>query len=108
MSTWFPHSGALPIPGVNEALPFVIIVIVKFVRGRTLPEHGAVVAGQLPFVPRPNRVALRGGIAVIAPSVGRITLNFVWQDAIINSLVGAILTLSLVVLTGFLGQISLM
>jgi len=107
--SWWPRSGdGTPIPGIREALPFVLIVVAMFLRGRSLPVRGAVGSGRLPFVPLPTRVL--PGLSVVTALVGAalVTLDFGWRGAITNSLTAAVLVLSLVVLTGFLGQISLM
>jgi branched-chain amino acid transport system permease protein len=90
--SWFPSSGGLPIPGVREALPFVVIVIFMFLRGRALPQRGAVVAGRLPSAPRLTAVPWRAGIGVVLAAIGLLTPDYEWREAIINSTVGAVLT----------------
>ncbi|MBW8801005.1 MAG: ABC transporter permease, partial [Streptomyces sp.] len=105
--SWWPKSGGTPIPGVGEALPFVVIALVMVVRGRSLPTRGAVDAGRLPFVPRPIHLARGTAIWGVACAVALLTLDFGWRGAIINSLTGTLLVLSFVVITGWVGQISL-
>jgi branched-chain amino acid transport system permease protein len=46
-------------------------------------------------------------VATVACLIGLFTLAFDWRQAIINTLVGALVMMSLVALTGFVGQISL-
>ncbi len=104
---WFPHAGSGPIPGVKEALPFLLIVLVLFLRGDRLPTRGTIAVGRLPFSPRPANVAVRAVIAGGLCLLGLLTLSSQWRTAITITLVGTIVCLSLVVLTGFLGQISL-
>lgn len=104
---WFPHSGNGPLPGVKEALPFLLIVLALFLRGNRLPSRGAIEGGRLPFSPRPTHVAWRAVIAGGLALVGLLTLGSQWRTAITITLVGTVICLSLVLLTGFLGQISL-
>lgn len=108
---WFPKAaGGAPIPGVKDFLPFVVIVLVLFLRGRGLPERGAISGGRLPFAPTPTRTSL----TIVAPAAMLATVVFTlfvatptWRLAVTNTLVGIVISLSFVVLTGFVGQISL-
>lgn len=104
--TWFP-SGILPPAGLVQALPFFVILLTMVLRGKSLPVRGAVVMGRLPFATRPRRLGLftvLGSAATLALLFG---LSYSWRQATINTLVGAVIALSLVVLVGFVGQISL-
>ena len=89
-----------------------MIVVVLFVRGKTLPVRGTVEEKRLPLSPRPVRVwqhAVIWSLVVIAAA-------FTFQDsgprtvfalALTTSLVAMIIMLSMVVITGYVGQISL-
>jgi branched-chain amino acid transport system permease protein len=105
--SWFPTSGGLPLPGIAGGLPFVIIAVVMFVRGTSLPVRGAVVPPRPPFAPRPDRVLLRASIPTALAVIGLLTLSPDWRQALIFSIIGAVVCLSLVVITGYLGQTSL-
>jgi branched-chain amino acid transport system permease protein len=104
---WFPHSGGGPLPGVKESLPLLVIVVALFLRGRSLPSRGTIGAGRLPFSPRPTGVPTKAGAAVAVCFAGLLFLGPDWRLGITNTLIGVIICLSLVVLTGFVGQISL-
>ena len=104
---WFPHAGTGPIPGVKEAIPFLLIVVALYLRGQRLPTRGALGTERLPLAPRPDHVAARATIAGALCLVGLLTLGSQWRTAIAVTLVGTVVCLSLVILTGFLGQISL-
>jgi branched-chain amino acid transport system permease protein len=104
---WFPQTSQGPLPGVVEALPLVVIVVALFLRGRALPERGTIGSGRLPFAPRPNHLAVRTVVPAAVCVLALFTLSSSWRLAISNSLVGMVICLSLVVLTGFVGQISL-
>lgn len=92
--------------GIGDALPFIVIILVLVVRGRALPLRSHVLerlprlgGGQLP----------RWFIAVpIALGVLSMTVfNWEWNLAFLNTYAAAIILLSVVVLTGMAGQISL-
>jgi branched-chain amino acid transport system permease protein len=106
---WFPQAGSGPLPGVRESVPFVVIVIALVARGHTLPTRGAASPVRLPEVPRPGRAGAGAGVAIAAGccAAGLLLLGPVWRLAIINTSIGALVCLSFVVLTGFVGQISL-
>ena len=103
---WFPTSDGTPIPGVQELLAFVIIIVAMFLRGARLPSRGELVEQRLPAVPRPQRLlAVAMPLAAIC-AVALIILPFDFRQALVVSLIGALMALSLVVLTGFVGQVS--
>ena len=99
--------------GVSQAIPLIVIILVLVIRGKSLPIRGAVEERRLPLAPMPKRMYEH---ALIWTTV--VTLfAFVFENAgdrtrfansIQTGLVFAIVMLSLVVLTGYVGQISLM
>ena len=104
--SWFP-GGWLPAAGLAKAIPFVVIVVVMVVRGRSLPERGALAGARLPAAPvlaRPVRQLLVPATFVL---VLLLTASFGLRQALINSLVAGVVCLSLVIVTGYVGQISL-
>lgn len=104
--TWFPK-GVLPTAGLTQALPFFVIVVAMFVRGKSLPVRGAVSTGKMPFAAAPKNV---WKLTVVASGVVIALLfgwNYDWRQSTINTLVATVIALSLVVLVGFVGQISL-
>ena len=108
--TWFPHAASQPFPGVSLLIPLVVIVAVLFLRGNPLPERGAVRVGRLPLAPTPPTWALRYGgpaLAFLAAIAGLFWFSPAFRGALANSLIGIVVCLSIVVLTGFVGQISL-
>ena len=108
--SWFPYAASQPFPGVSLLVPLVVIVAVLFLRGNPLPERGAVRLGRLPYSPTPPSWALRYGgpaLAALAAIAGMFWLTPVFRGALANSLIGVVICLSIVVLTGFVGQISL-
>jgi branched-chain amino acid transport system permease protein len=105
--SWFPQSGGVAIPGTTDLLAFLIIIGVLFWRGARIPGRGEVVERRLPEAPRPQhlwRSALifGGGAAILL-----VVFPFDFRNALINTLIGILMALSLVVITGFVGQISI-
>jgi len=104
--TWFPK-GVLPTAGLTQALPFFVIVVAMFLRGKSLPVRGAVSTGKMPFAAAPKNViplTIGASVVVLALLFG---WNYDWRQSTINTLVAIVIALSLVVLVGFVGQISL-
>jgi ABC-type branched-subunit amino acid transport system ATPase component/ABC-type branched-subunit amino acid transport system permease subunit len=95
------------ITGASDALPFVLIVIVMVVRGSSLPLRGYVF-DRVPEVgigrvdPRPVALAFASGVVVIS-----LVSSANWLSAITATFATAIVLLSLVVLLGYAGQLSL-
>ena len=104
--SWFPTTAGAPIPGVPDLLTLIIIIAAMYLRGARLPGRGQLVERGLPEVPRPKRL---GSIAVplaMACAVALIVLPYDFRQALVNSEIGVVMALSLIVITGFVGQIS--
>lgn len=110
---WFPEWGQ---SGIREAVPLIIIVIVLFTRGKSLPVRGNIEEKRLPLAPYPQRVGKY--VAVFVPlgfifaaglpgDWGWAGLTGPWGFAFTTSLVAGMLGLSMVLLSGYVGQISL-
>ena len=104
--SWFPQSGGVSLPGVTDLLAFLIIVVVLFWRGSRMPGRGEIVERSLPEAPRPQHLVRTGLICALVGAVLLIVFPFDFREALINTLIGALMALSLVVVTGFVGQIS--
>ena len=104
------HGSLSWLPQVNwqAGLPFLIIIATMAIRGER-SRHGArsatATSPRRPAPPRPRR----GSSAGRPPRSSRLlTLDSTWRGAIIVSTTTAVIALSVVVLTGYVGQISLM
>jgi len=98
--------------GIVDSVPLLVIVAVLFFRGRSLPTRGAVEERRLPLSPQPQRVWQHALVwTTIATLVAFMVENSgsrtVVGGAIQQALVFGIIMLSMVVLTGYVGQISL-
>jgi ABC-type branched-subunit amino acid transport system ATPase component/ABC-type branched-subunit amino acid transport system permease subunit len=99
--TWLPASG-LP-----ELVPLVLVLLVLVVRARPLPSRGAVVIRTLGRAPRPHNLLLAAAVPTVLAVVGLLVLQDRWRAGLITSLIFAVIGLSLVVVTGYAGQVSL-
>ncbi|MET0902699.1 MAG: ABC transporter permease [Acidimicrobiales bacterium] len=98
---WFPQRG------MAEVLPFAVIAVVMLVRGNRLPTRGESTEGRLPRAPLGRRPLLPLVFFVPVASALLLATSAGWRAAVIQSVVTSCVLLSLVVLTGFLGQVSL-
>ena len=107
---WFPKSGGVPLPGGERFIPLLVIGMVLYLSGKNLPTRGSISAGRLPFSPTPPKWAIRYGgpaLALVTAVLGLFFFTPPFRLALSNTLIGVIICLSLVVLTGYVGQISL-
>jgi branched-chain amino acid transport system permease protein len=105
--SWFPtDKGGAPLRGLPELFVFLVIVLALFLRGASLPGRGELLERRLPAVPRPERLLRPTGIAAVVGVVCLIGFPYDFRQALINSLLGVVICLSLVVIVGFVGQIS--
>jgi sulfate-transporting ATPase len=95
------------ISGLNRMPAFLVIIIVVVVGGRGLPLRSHV-AERLPRLGS-GQISIRGLLvsAAIALAVLFWVMNDAWAQATYISLATAVMILSIVVLTGYAGQISL-
>jgi branched-subunit amino acid ABC-type transport system permease component len=105
--SWFPTDHGVAMPGVQPLLVFVLMVIAMFVRGTNLPSRGELVEHRMPLAPRAHRLGRTSLVATAAAVVALIVLPYDFRQALITSLLATIMCLSLVVITGFVGQISI-
>ena len=105
--SWFPETNHIPLPGVANLTYFLIIVVVLLMRGKSLPTRGMLVEARLPAAPAARRILLPAGVATAACAIAILFVPFNVRGALIDTLIGALVCLSLVVITGFAGQVSL-
>jgi branched-chain amino acid transport system permease protein len=104
---WFPTVQGSPLPGVQESVPVVIILVVMAFQRRGLGGRGSLGTVRLPFAPAPRHVLPKLGVGTVIGIVGFLVLSSDWRLAEINTIVGISICLSFVILTGFVGQVSL-
>jgi ABC-type branched-subunit amino acid transport system ATPase component/branched-subunit amino acid ABC-type transport system permease component len=102
--SWWPTSFRT---GLSDAVPFIVLIIVLFVLGKSLPTRGALRADPLPEVIIP-RNRLRVIIPLVAIGlVAILATSGSYRYGVITSMMFTVATLSIVLLTGMIGQISL-
>ena len=93
--------------GLDQVVPFIVIMLILFVLGKRLPARGSLQSVRLPDVAlprfRPVPIAVMLAIAVTLILV----LDDTYRFGFTTSLIISLLALSYVVITGYLGQISL-
>ena len=93
--------------GAGQLIPLVLVLVVLAFRGQTMPSRGTLVQVTLGRAPRPH---WRIGTAIVGTGVGIAAIYlFTGNDraALYSSMITGVITLSLVVVTGYTGQISL-
>lgn len=93
-------------PGVGQAVPFVLIVVWLVVRGQALPLRDFVLQ-RLPSIGN-GRVHVPGIVVAVAGVLVLLSVsNLQWVAAITTTMLTAIVLLSVLVITGYTGQLSL-
>jgi sulfate-transporting ATPase len=90
----------------TTAIPFLVIISLLIARGRPLPLRGHL-TDRLPSIGRANLSPLPVAVLAVAAFVSIQVFTPAWTTALTTSLLVGLLALSLVVVTGYGGQISL-
>ncbi|WP_405720418.1 branched-chain amino acid ABC transporter permease/ATP-binding protein [Streptomyces sp. NBC_01537] len=94
------------VTGLAASVPFLVIALVLVARGQALPLRGTFLE-RLPALGtgrvRPVLLAVVVAIALLLTAVS----SPLWADAITNTMVLSLIILSVVVVTGYAGQVSL-
>ena len=102
--SWWPDWATV---GVAQSVPLVVIVVVLFALGHRLPTRGSIRIDRLPPVRIPQ---LRAGPVALLTGAGALAVvltDGTYRFGVITSMIAAVIALSLVVLVGLVGQISL-
>jgi ABC-type branched-subunit amino acid transport system permease subunit len=100
-------SSWLPEIGLQQGIPFLIVVVALVLLGRRLPDRAEVAVARLPPAPEPARTLVITIAIAVVGMVGLLALDSTYRAGIIVSAIATIVALSVVVLTGLVGQISL-
>jgi ABC-type branched-subunit amino acid transport system ATPase component/branched-subunit amino acid ABC-type transport system permease component len=99
--SWWPDSGT------GELVPLLIVLVVLVIRGRPLPSRGALAEQTIGHVPRPNSVRPPIVIGATVGLAALLVLDNSHRGAVITGLIFGIFAMSYIVITGYVGQISL-
>jgi ABC-type branched-subunit amino acid transport system permease subunit len=97
----------LPELGLPQGVPLVVILVVLVVRAGALPARGAIGSIRLPSPSLPRFATSIVLLAALAAGVAMWTGGSDVRQAVILSAIGVVTAMSVVVATGFVGQISL-
>jgi ABC-type branched-subunit amino acid transport system ATPase component/ABC-type branched-subunit amino acid transport system permease subunit len=97
----------LPSSGLAELIPLLLILLVFVVRAKPLPSRGEIVRTALARAPRPQYMTRAALAAAAAGVVAIFVTTGSWRTALVTSFIFAIISLSIVVVTGYAGQVSL-
>ncbi|WP_216908436.1 ABC transporter permease [Nocardia noduli] len=101
---WLPNWAQA---GLGDAVPFVIVVIALFLLGGRIPARGSLGAVKMPAVRIPRiRIVPTAGVLTVAV-LAIVSTTGTWRYGVVTSIILSLIALSLVLLTGYLGQISL-
>ncbi|MEM7140612.1 MAG: ABC transporter permease [Actinomycetota bacterium] len=99
--SWLPD-------GLSQGTPFIVVLIALVWRGDRIPGRNDLTASVgLPPAPDPRSTLRIATILTVVAMIGMYHVDRDWRSALYISAISAILALSVVVLTGFVGQISL-
>jgi ABC-type branched-subunit amino acid transport system permease subunit len=99
--TWFPQSD------IPDALPFILIIVTMVLRARNPLARGESSQQRNPSVARPNNPLLSAAICLVLGFAILLVLQGSLRNAFISSMTFTCIALSLVLLTGYVGQVSL-
>ncbi len=103
---WFPQSQGNPINGLPELLFFVLVAVAMAWRGAKVPARGELTEKRMPLAPRPENLLRNSVTALVVGVVLLIVFPYDFRQALVNSMLGAMICLSLIVVIGYVGQIS--
>ena len=104
-TNWIPDW--VPVTGLQQAVPVALVLVALAWRGDPLPTRAATPEQHLPPSPSPQRVVLWTAVLGAAAVTALFTFQASGRQALIISLTAMLMSLSTVVVTGYVGQISL-
>jgi ABC-type branched-subunit amino acid transport system permease subunit len=97
----------LPQEGLPQALPFLVIVIGMTLLAKRMASRGEIVVQRNPSLGRPSRPYATTAMCFAIGTLALVATHGSLRFALISSFIWICLSLSLVVLTGYVGQVSL-
>lgn len=92
--------------GITSSLPFAVIIVAVILGGAALPGRGEALTGRLPRAGTGRFKPVTAIIWVLVAVAIPVFASPSWSTAMINSTLFGLLALSIVVVTGYAGQIS--
>jgi branched-chain amino acid transport system permease protein len=94
-------------PGVEVAVPLLVVIVAMIVSGRLIPQRGTLSEGRPPKSPSGRMSPVAVGITIALGVALLVFGGTTYQSAMGTTIAFAVLALSVVVITGYVGQISL-
>jgi sulfate-transporting ATPase len=98
--TWMPRSGS------SELIPLIIILVTLLITGKAMPERGGLIRHALGRAPRPRGLLVPTAVGVAIGAGALLLTSGTWRVAVISTFIAGVIALSLVVVTGYAGQVS--
>lgn len=95
------------IQGWSDVAPFAVILVFMVVRGAPIPIRGSVIETRLPVVPVARHPLRSAGVALALGCIIYVVIGPNFANAMTVSLIFGLICLSLVVVVGYVGQVSL-
>jgi sulfate-transporting ATPase len=99
--SWIPQSGSA------ELVPLIVILGVFLLFRRGIPSRGDLIRERLGRAPRPRTFLIPATTGAATGIIALALTHGTWRSAVIGTFIAAIISLSLVVVTGYAGQVSL-
>jgi branched-subunit amino acid ABC-type transport system permease component len=104
IKSWWP---SILGTSLADVVPFIAIVVVLVLQGARIPRRGTILPIPLPEARPPRHVAVATVTMIVVAAFALVILTGGYRVALIQSMLLALVALSLVVVTGYTGQISL-
>ncbi len=99
--SWLPRTGSA------ELVPLIVILVFLLVTASAMPVRGTLVSQPLGRAPRPRGLMLPTVVGFVIGVVALGVTHGTARSAVIGTFIFAVIALSLVVVTGYAGQVSL-
>ncbi|MDQ6523462.1 ABC transporter permease [Nocardioides sp. LHD-245] len=93
--------------GIEQVVPFLVVVVILFAFGSRLPSRGSLQTIPLPDVHIPRLRPVAGTVVLAVTVVLLVVTRDAYRFGLTYSIILTLIALSYVVITGYLGQISL-
>jgi branched-chain amino acid transport system permease protein len=104
---WFPTAGGVAWPGFSDVVTLLVIGVVLVLRGSRTPVRGSLGERRLPAAPAARHVSTTAVVTTIGCAIAVVVLPAALRQALIFTMIGSVVCMALVVITGFAGQVSL-
>jgi branched-chain amino acid transport system permease protein len=102
---WWPKWA--PATGVRSVLPLLVVIGVLYFRGNKIPLRGAIAPPRQARVPTQTYPWLAPAVAGLVFGIMSIFFTSSWEVALTTTIVSSTIMMSMILVIGFLGQISL-